>query len=67
MRNKCDECIAVREQSVTGEFNPAIIEFGDKHKMLEDKILTKMIDIHKENRCNVDMTECVEGETDNGK
>ena len=67
MRNGCDEHIVVREQSVMGEFNPAIIKFGDKHKRLEDKILTKIINICEENKHNVDMTECVEGETDDGR
>ena len=30
MTNKFNECIVVREQSVTREFNPAMIEFGEK-------------------------------------
>ena len=49
MRNEHNEHIVVREQSVMGEFNPVIIEFGDKCRRLEDKTPMKTINICKEN------------------
>ena len=65
MRNEWDECINKKERSEPGIFNVSLIELGDKHKKLEDKIPMKTIDVHKEHGCDVDGTTHAGDEADN--